>query len=302
MDYWLSYIDEDPEQTLEVARQAEAAGFRGIALADHVGVPLRFDSVHPSGGPTPFDHRTDFPDPLVTAAAILASTSTLEVMTYVYVLPMREPFSVASQVATLAVLSGGRFRFGVGAGWLTEEIAMLGHPVRGRGRRMDEMLEILRRFWTQESVEFHGEFFDFPPCGIAPRPRRPVPVWIGGKSPAALSRAVRHDGWLGMNYDLPEVHGLLDDLQRRLEARRAETGEAKEDFEIFVIPNAEPSEALYEDLSERGVHATMGMAWAHRDRRFASLAAKTDALHEFGRRFIERGSDRAPRSAGGRPI
>ena len=134
-------------------------------------------------------------------------------MTYVYVLPMREPFSVASQVATLACLSGGRFRFGVGAGWLTEEIAMLGHAVRGRGRRMDEMLEIIRRFWTEDDVEFHGEFFDFEPAGITPKPPEPVPVWIGGKSPAALARAARHEGWLGMNYDLPEVYELLAALK-----------------------------------------------------------------------------------------
>ena len=100
MDYWLSYIDEDPDQTLEVARHAESLGFRGIALADHVSVPLRFDSQHPSGGPTPFDHRTDFPDPLVTAASVLASTTRFEAMTYVYVLPMREPFSVASQTVS----------------------------------------------------------------------------------------------------------------------------------------------------------------------------------------------------------
>ena len=145
MDFWLTWIDEDPDQTVEVARLAEQAGYRGLALADHVAVPRRFDSLHPSGGPTPFDHRSDFPDPLISAAMVLASTTSLEVMTYVYVLPMREPFSVANQVATLAKLSGGRFRFGVGAGWLTEEIAILGHPVRHRGRRMDEMLKIIRR-------------------------------------------------------------------------------------------------------------------------------------------------------------
>jgi len=115
LDFWLSYIDEDPSQVLEVARIAEAAGYRGIALADHVAVPLEFESVHPSGGPTPFDHRSDFPDPLITAASVLSATTTLQSMTYVYVLPMREPFSVASQVATLDLLSGGRFRFGVGA-------------------------------------------------------------------------------------------------------------------------------------------------------------------------------------------
>lgn len=288
MDYWLSYIDEDPDQTIEVARAAERAGYRGIALADHVCVPLRHVSQHPSGGPTPFDHRTPFPDPLITAASVLSATNSLLAMTYVYVLPMREPFSVASQVATLDRLSRSRFRFGVGAGWLEEEIALLGHPVRDRGRRMDEMLEIIRAFWTQESVDYHGKFFDFEAAGIAPPPHRPVPIWVGGKSPAALARAVRQDGWLGMNYDLPEVHALLGDLQSRLARHRDATGEAKAGFEIFVIPNAEPSEPLYADLEKRGVTATMGSAWAYGDRSTSSLGAKIDAIGAFGERFIRR--------------
>jgi probable F420-dependent oxidoreductase len=286
VDFWLSYIDEDPRQTIEVARMAEVAGFRGIALADHVAVPLRFDSMHPSGGPTPFDHRSDFPDPLVTAATVLASTTTLEVMTYVYVLPMREPFSVANQVATLDLLNPGRFRFGVGAGWLTEEIELLGHPVAGRGRRMDEMLEIIRRFWTEEEVAYHGEFFEFAPTGISPKPTGRVPIWVGGKSSAALDRATRQDGWLGMNYDLPEVHALLEDLSGRLDRRAQEGHSIAEEFEIFVIPNAEPTDALYRDLAARGVTATMGMAWGYNDRAFSSLDAKKGAIEAFAERFI----------------
>ena len=286
MDFWLSYIDEDPNQLIEVARIAESVGYRGIALADHVAVPLRFDAQHPSGGPTPFDHRSPFPDPLVAAATVLASTTTLEVMTYVYVLPMREPFSVANQVATLDLLNPNRFRFGVGAGWLSEEIDLLGYPVRGRGRRMDEMLEIIRRFWTEDAVEFQGEFFDFSATGVSPKPAAPVPIWVGGKSSAALDRATRHDGWLGMNYDLPEIYALLEDLQGRLSARRSAGHAVPESFEVFVIPNAEPSELLYEDLAGRGVTATMGSAWAYNDRAFASLESKRSAIERFAERFI----------------
>ena len=281
MDFWLTWIDEDIEQTLEVARLAEAAGYRGIALADHVAVPVSFESAHPSGGPTPFDHRTDFPDPLITAALILGATERLEVMTYVYVLPMREPFSVASQVASLAAFAPGRFRFGVGAGWLQEEVRTLGHTVRARGRRMDEMIEILRGFWSQEAFAYHGEFFDFPPTGVAPRPPEPVPIWVGGKSAAALARAARNDGWLGMNYDLPEAHALLEALD---EAKRdAGTGDG---FETFLIANAPPSADLYADLAARGVCSTVGAAWGYADRAFAALPAKREAIARFADTFI----------------
>jgi probable F420-dependent oxidoreductase len=273
----------DEAQLVEIALCAEAAGFRGVAVADHIAVPVDFDSsAHPSGR-APFDHRTSFPDPLITAATILASTERLEVMSYVLVLPMREPFSVAKQAATLAVLSGGRFRLGVGAGWMREEIALLGHPLHGRGRRMDEMLEIIRAFWTQESVEYHGEFFDFGPAGMAPRPATPVPIWVGGKSRVALERAARHDGWLGMNYGLPEVHALLDQL--RDIRKQVDTSDP---FEVFVIPSAAPSPDLYDDLEERGVTGTMAFAWPGGDPAFASIEAKRDALRQFAETFIRR--------------
>ena len=283
MDYWLYLTGENERQFLDIARHAEQAGLRGVALADHVAVPVAFDSVHPSGE-TPFDHRSSFPDPMTFAAAILASTETLEVMPYVYILPMREPFSVAKQAATLAVLSGGRFRMGVGAGWLFEEIELMGQAVARRGRRMDEMLEIVRGFWTQESLEFHGEFFDFPPAGMAPRPAKPVPIWVGGKSDAALARAVRQDGWLGMNYDLPEVHALLE----RLAVMRAEAPPRDDPFEVFVIPNAEPSPELHAELGERGVTSTLAFAWPAGDPAFDSLSAKQQAIDAFAKTYLGR--------------
>lgn len=281
MHYWL-YLNEMPEEQLvAIARLAETAGFRGVAVADHIVVPTGFDPKrHPSGA-APFDHTSSFPDPLITAATILASTERLEVMSYVYVLPMREPFSVAKQVGTLARLSGDRFRFGVGAGWMLEEIELVGHPVRGRGRRMDEMLSVMKAFWEHPEVEYHGEFFDFGPAGMAPRPTASVPVWVGGKSAVALERAARHEGWLGMNYDLPEVYELLERL-----ARLRDGALGQDPFTVFVIPNAEPTPALHRELAERGVTDTMGFAFPVEDPAFASLDAKQEAIRRFADAFI----------------
>ena len=284
MDYWLYLTGEDDHQLVALSQHAEAVGLRGVALADHVAVPLRYASLHPSGGPTPFDHRSSFPDPMTTAAAILASTERLEVMTYVYILPMREPFSVAKQAATLSLLSGDRFRLGVGAGWLQEEIELLGHPLRRRGRRMDEMLEIIRAFWTEDSVEYHGEFFDFASAGMAPPPARPVPIWVGGKSRAALARAAGQDGWLGMNYQLDEIATLLGQLAEL----RSEKPKQDDDYEVFVIPNAEPSPELHAELAAQGVTGTMAFAWPAGDPAFASLAAKQRALDAFADRYLHR--------------
>src|SRR2546430_10223363 len=146
---------EDNSQLLDIARAAEQMGFAGIAVADHVAVPDGFTSVHPSGE-NPFHHRTNFPDPLTTIAAMAAVTTRLRFMPYVYILPMREPFSVAKQAGTVAMLSDYRFVLGVGAGWLREEIVLLGHEPRRRGQRTGPMNDIL------------------PPlrdCGIADAPR-----------------------------------------------------------------------------------------------------------------------------------
>ena len=119
MEFWLPIIAEDHSQLLEIARAAEAVGFTGVALADHVAVPAVYASKHQSGE-TPFDHRASFTDPLTSIAAMAAVTTRLRFLTYVYVLPMRDPFSVAKQAGTVALLSGHRLALGVGAGWLLE--------------------------------------------------------------------------------------------------------------------------------------------------------------------------------------
>src|SRR5690606_35783064 len=150
---------EPLEQWLDIARLAEEVGLDGLGLADHVAVPERFDSVHPSGH-NPLSSTTEFVDPLTTAAAMAAVTERLRFMSYVYVLPMRHPLHVVKQVGTVAGLFPGRFSFGIGAGWLTEEIALLGVDPRTRGSRTDEMLEVLRQAWTDGVVEHHGRHFD----------------------------------------------------------------------------------------------------------------------------------------------
>jgi probable F420-dependent oxidoreductase len=279
MEFWIPIIAEDQGQMLEIARAAEAIGFAGVALADHVAVPTAFASKHPSGE-TPFDHRTSFPDPLTCIAAMAAVTTRLRFLTYVYVLPMRDPFSVAKQAGTVALLSGHRLRLGVGAGWLLEEIGLLGFDPGTRGRRMDEMIEVMRRFWRDGTAEFHGEFYDFGPTGMYPAPG-PLPVWIGGRSDAALRRAARNDGWVGMNYDRDEIPPLLRRL-REERRRHVEATGASGPFETLVLANAEPSRELYRDLEAQGVTSTIALAWPFADPAFAPLERKLAAMEAFG--------------------
>ena len=265
---WVPVMFEPLDQMLEIARIAEACGFEGLALADHVAIPERFTSVHPSGE-NPFTPTSSFPEPLVSIAAMAAVTERLRFMSYVYVLPMREPLGVAKQVGTVAAMFPRRVVFGVGAGWLTEEVAALGVDPRTRGRRMDDMLEILIDLWDDGWAEHGGERL-----GMFPVPSPPPPIHVGGRSDAALRRAVRHDGWLGMNYDLDEVDRLLD----RLRELRAEAGDTRDDFEVFVIPNAEPTMELHQRLAAQGVTSTMVMPWYPGDPSAATIGQKRSAM------------------------
>jgi alkanesulfonate monooxygenase SsuD/methylene tetrahydromethanopterin reductase-like flavin-dependent oxidoreductase (luciferase family) len=271
---------EDVSQILDIAREAEAAGFTSVALADHVAIPVGFSSVHPSGG-SPFAPTSEFVDPIATAGAILAATSSLQVMTYVYIVTMRDPWSVAKAAGTLSALSGGRFLLGVGAGWLTEEIALLGHDPATRGKRMDGDLDLIRELLhTGSTTDGNGR-----EVAMAPVPPSPPPILVGGKAPAALRRAARHDGWLGMNYALDEVWQLLDRLAQEREIASAAPHPSSEPVMTMVIPNAVPSPDLHAELAGRGVTATIAMPWAPGDPSVASLPAKREAMSAWAQRY-----------------
>jgi probable F420-dependent oxidoreductase len=286
MQFWMAVMFEDTRQLLDIARSAEELGYTGIAVADHVAVPAEFSSVHPSGE-NPFDHRSDFPDPLTSIAAMAAVTTRLRFMPYVYILPMREPFSVAKQAGTVAMLSDYRFALGVGAGWLREEIALLGHDPATRGRRTDEMIEVIRRFWDGGGIaEFHGEHYDFGPTGMYPAPERHIPIWVGGRSDVALRRAARNDGWLGMNYPVDEIPGLLGKLNEERRRHLETHGGNGVEFETLVIPNAMPDRGLYADLEEQGVTSTVCTAWNLGDPAFAAFGAKRAAMEAFAEAFL----------------
>ena len=261
-------MSTDTRQSLELAQAAEAAGFTGIALADHVAIPVDFRSVHPSGG-RPFEADSEFPDPLVTAAAMLAVTTRLKVMTYVYIVTMRDPWSVAKAAGTLSQLSGGRFGLGVGAGWLTEEITLLGHDPSTRGKRMNADLATIQTLLrTGQATGPDGEA-----VAMAPVPAVAPPIWVGGKSVSALRRAARYDGWLGMNYELEETFALLD----RLAELRDEEGTSGRGDMTLAMPNTQATPAIHDEFAGRGATATLGVPWAPGDPAYAALETKIAA-------------------------
>jgi probable F420-dependent oxidoreductase len=158
---------------------------------------LGADPDRPGGFQGPYDKDVAFHEPFTFLSFAAAVTETIELTTAVLVLPQRQTALVAKQAAEVAVLSGNRLRLGVGTGWNTVEYEALDEDFTTRGRRQAEQIEVLRRLWSEDSVELKGEFHSIPKASILPRPSQPVPIWFGGSAPAALRRCAElGDGWV----------------------------------------------------------------------------------------------------------
>lgn len=170
------------EMVLNAARRAEALGLDGLMAGDHV---------------TFYGHGNDG---LVTLTAVAAVTQTIELKTAVYLLPLRHVVPVALQVAQLDQLSMGRFVLGIGIGGEDpHEFTSCGVDPRTRGARANEALQVIRRLWTEDNVSFEGKHFQLDNVTVYPKPSRPVPIFVGGRSDAALRRAGRYgDGYTGI--------------------------------------------------------------------------------------------------------
>ena len=202
----------------QYAQAVEQQGYRHLLVYDHV---VGADpSVH-SPWRGPYDIDTTFHEPFVLFG-FLAGLTSLELVTGVIILPQRQTALVAKQAAEVDLLTGGRFRLGVGVGWNRVEYDALGQDFTTRGRRSGEQVELLRRFWTQRSVDATVDGERVVGAGIAPMPaQRPIPVWFGCSSPPAYRRAGRlGDGWF------PQVPpgGELDDARGIVEAAAREAG------------------------------------------------------------------------------
>ncbi|TXS92704.1 TIGR03619 family F420-dependent LLM class oxidoreductase [Parahaliea maris] len=287
MKFWQSVTWMEAEQLVPVARFAEELGFEGVLNADHAVYPEEVKAPYPysDNGKPPMTAADPYPDCWVSLAFMAAATTRLRFSTSVYVLPLRNPFEVAKAAGALSLFSGERFALGVGAGWMKDEFDIYGVEFRARGRRMDEMIEIMQALWRGGMVEHHGEFYDFPRLQIEPPPPAPVPVWVGGANPAALRRAaVLGDGWIGAGNTLAEVPPLL----QRLAALRAEAGREQEPFETLVGLTEPATPDDYRRLGQQGMTAGVVPPFYFTLGKRSSLDDKKRAMEAFARRYIER--------------
>ncbi len=189
-----------PDGIATFARTAEEAGFDTLWVADHVVLHRDGESgryPYSESGAIGIRPTVNFLEPLATLMYVAGLTERIQLGTAVLVLPMREPVLHAKLMASLDFLSNGRFICGAGVGWWKEEFEVLGVPFGRRGKRMDECLTLLRALWTDEFVEFKGEFYQVDGWACNPKPVRPIPIWLGGESKQQLRRVGRFaDGWL----------------------------------------------------------------------------------------------------------
>ena len=207
-----------PELLKQVAQRAEALGFESIWIPEHLVIPISMKTPYPYSpdGKFPGGATVAVHDPLLALAFAAGCTERIKLGTGVFVLPLRNALAVAKAVASLDVLSSGRFLFGVGIGWLEEEFDAVGMPFKDRAARTREAIKMMKVLWSEETPAFQGRFHNFPPIGFSPKPvQKPHPPLIfGGETRVALKRAAElGDGWYGTRFTPESVQPMITQLK-----------------------------------------------------------------------------------------
>lgn len=285
MKFWQVMALTDMDHLPVLAKRAEELGFEGITLGDHlVTFATQYQTYdYSDDGKVLWYPETHWPDPWVQIAALAQVTTTLKFMNSIYVLPMRDPFTAAKAISTAAHISNDRIILGVGIGWDEAEFRMVGQDFHTRGKRTDEMLEVIRRLMTGDTVEFHGEYYDFPPLQMSPGLRRPMPVVIGGYSQAAFRRAARHDGWIGSHNWFSEVAPLVSAVRQE----REKLGRGDEPFDI-ILGLKDPTADNFKRAEDMGVTKIFRAAWLDENGRASvmTLEEKLADLEKFAEEHL----------------
>ncbi|GAA2482518.1 LLM class F420-dependent oxidoreductase [Streptomyces thermolineatus] len=246
--------DAGVEELGLIAGAADRLGFHHLTCSEHTAVPE----------PIAEERGGTYWDPAATLGYLAARTSRIRLATQVLVLGYHHPLQIAKRYGTVDRISGGRVVLGLGVGSLQEEFELLGVPFEGRGARADEALEALRASLSRRTPEFHGQFYDFEGFVVEPHAVQPrVPLWIGGRTPRSLRRAVAHgDGWVP--FGLP-----LDRLAQMLEGADLPDG-----FEV-VLSAGKPLDPL--GAPEAAVQALSRVAQAGATVASATVAASSAA-------------------------
>jgi probable F420-dependent oxidoreductase len=281
------------DEVLSLSVASDRLGYSGIYLSDHLFNPRDLASRYtyskaPDGAPF-WEKETAWPDPMCVISALSSVTTDLTFTTGIYIAPVRDLITVAKTVGTAAVLSGNRVRLGVGVGWCEEEYVQTGQDFRTRGKRLNEMIPALRALWKGGWVEYHGTYYDVPPCQMNPSPSEPVPFIGGGDSDAAMVRAsTLCDGWVNTGAASPdEAFAQVE----RVKGALKQAGREHDPFSIYVAVHAMPDVDLYRRLEDAGVTDLLCAPWMavrarDEDTPESLHAARLGACEQFAEQII----------------
>ncbi|MGH7781997.1 MAG: LLM class F420-dependent oxidoreductase [Candidatus Binataceae bacterium] len=218
MKFGTFLMQTNPSSLSAVARKAEELGYESLWIPEHIILPLEYKSPYPysTSGRMPAPPETPLHDPMLALAFIAGITTRIRLATGIYVLPIRNPFATAKAVASLDVLSGGRFIFGVGIGWLEEEFEAVGMNFKDRALRSREYVGLLKELWASNAPLYKGKTVGIEGFRMMPKPvQKPHPPFVfGGHTEPSLKRAARlGDGWYGIAESLAGIRGVISRLR-----------------------------------------------------------------------------------------
>ncbi len=271
-----------PEVIGDFGRRAEAIGLDSIWMGEHVVLFDKTSTPYPGSkdGKLPVPAGGGMLDTVATFGYLAACTKTLRFGTGITLLPQRNPIYTAKEFTTLDWLTGGRIDFGIGVGWCEEEVVAAGYEFSNRGKRCDEILEMLKLLWTEEVAEYHGEYHELAPCRMDPKPVQTphIPIIVGGHSKAGLKRAATYgNGWYGFQLDIEQTAQVFEALDQALAA----AGRTREGFELVITPPYEVTTDMvhaYEALGVDRLIVHLGSQKAERiDSRLKTLERLVEA-------------------------
>jgi probable F420-dependent oxidoreductase len=234
----------------DLARESEARGFESLWLPEHTHIPASRRSPWPGGADLPKEYWHSY-DPFVALMAAASATERLRIATGICLIIERDPITTAKEVASLDMLSNGRFIFGIGGGWNAEEMENHGTDFKKRWRVLRERVLAMKEIWTKDEAEYHGEFVNFDPIWSYPKPvQKPhPPILMGGDGPTTFDRVIEFcDGWMPIGYRMSDPVEKISALRRRAE----EAGRDPQSISVTIF-GAKPEREAIDEFESAGV-------------------------------------------------
>jgi len=270
---------------LKMAQTADETGWDSICVPDSIFFPRFNESDYPYGDTEQTRKALEFTpvlEPFVAMSMMAAVTRRVNFYPGVLKVPVRQPLLLAKSISSLAYASGNRLKLGAGISPWKEDFIHNGVDYAGRGKRLDECIEIIRGALSGEFFEYHGEFYDFSPVKLCPAPSSPVPIIIGGHSTPALKRAARlGDGWVSAPTDFETLKTMLEALDRF----REDYGTAHRPFECHCMVSDASSAKDFQMIEDLGGTHLGVMPWNPYDPSI-SEADKIEAIKRFSDKFM----------------